>query len=244
MATTTTPGVRLSALPPAAGRAGLKGALASEYTKIRSVRSTYWTLGALFVVSVGLGVAIAAGTSANWQQPPVPEGRVRRHPDLARRVLRDRPADHRGAWRDGDHLGVLDRDDPHLADRPAPARRRLRRQGDRVHVGDARDLAHHGVHLVLRGSGGVRVHRGGRLPVPRRQNPGPTRRWTASSGSRSAHRSSGAPTATWWSLAGTRSTRRPCWPRSSAPRCSSPWSRSSPTASARWSGTRRARSRS
>ena len=70
MTTTTTPGVRLSALPPAGGRAGLKGALASEYTKIRSVRSTYWTLGALFVVSVGLGLAIAAGTSANWSNHP------------------------------------------------------------------------------------------------------------------------------------------------------------------------------
>jgi ABC-2 type transport system permease protein len=70
MATTTTPSVRLSALPPAAGRAGLRGALASEFTKIRSVRSTYWTLGALFVVSVGLGVAIAAGTSANWNDHP------------------------------------------------------------------------------------------------------------------------------------------------------------------------------
>jgi ABC-2 type transport system permease protein len=70
MATTTTPNVRLSALPPAVGRAGLAGALASEFTKIRSVRSTYWTLGALFVVSVGLGVAIAAGTSANWNTHP------------------------------------------------------------------------------------------------------------------------------------------------------------------------------
>jgi ABC-2 type transport system permease protein len=70
MTTTMTPNVRLSALPPAAGRAGLRGALASEFTKIRSVRSTYWTLGALFVVSVGLGAAIAAGTSANWQNHP------------------------------------------------------------------------------------------------------------------------------------------------------------------------------
>ena len=41
-------------LPPAAGQAGLRGAIASEFTKLRSVRSTYWTLGALFVVSVGL----------------------------------------------------------------------------------------------------------------------------------------------------------------------------------------------
>ena len=65
MATTATPNVRPASLPPAPGQAGLRGALASEFTKIRSVRSTYWTLGALFVVSVGLGVLIswAAGSS-------------------------------------------------------------------------------------------------------------------------------------------------------------------------------------
>ncbi|MGD0704866.1 MAG: ABC transporter permease [Trebonia sp.] len=70
MTAAITPSVRLSALPPAVGRAGLRGAIASEFTKIRSVRSTYWTLGALFIVSVGLGVAIAAGTSANWNTHP------------------------------------------------------------------------------------------------------------------------------------------------------------------------------
>src|ERR1700678_2192988 len=70
MATTTTPTLRLSALPPAAGRAGLKGALASEFTKLRSVRSTYWTLGALFIVSVGLGIAITAGTAGSMASNP------------------------------------------------------------------------------------------------------------------------------------------------------------------------------
>jgi ABC-2 type transport system permease protein len=70
MATTTTPNVRLSSLPSAAGRAGLRGAIASEFTKLRSVRSTYWTLGGLFVVSVGLGLAITAGTAANMVNNP------------------------------------------------------------------------------------------------------------------------------------------------------------------------------
>src|SRR6202453_30421 len=73
MATTTTADVRLSSLPPVAGRAGLRGALASEFTKLRSVRSTYWTLGALFFVSVGLGIAIAAGTAANFTDHPFQE---------------------------------------------------------------------------------------------------------------------------------------------------------------------------
>jgi ABC-2 type transport system permease protein len=73
MTDTTTPNVRPAALPPAVGRAGLRGAIASEFTKLRSVRSTYWTLGALFVVSVGLGIAIAAGTAANFNVHPANE---------------------------------------------------------------------------------------------------------------------------------------------------------------------------
>ena len=48
----------------------MRGAIASEFTKLRSVRSTYWTLGALFVVSVGLGILIAAGTAANMANNP------------------------------------------------------------------------------------------------------------------------------------------------------------------------------
>src|SRR5271154_6704835 len=66
MATTTTPKTLLPSLPPATGRAGLRGALASEFTKIRSVRSTYWTLAALLVVSIGIGAAITAGSAANF----------------------------------------------------------------------------------------------------------------------------------------------------------------------------------
>jgi ABC-2 type transport system permease protein len=56
MATVTTPAATggLAALPAPSGRAGLRGALASEWTKLRSVRSTYWTLLALIVVGVGL----------------------------------------------------------------------------------------------------------------------------------------------------------------------------------------------
>jgi ABC-type transport system involved in multi-copper enzyme maturation permease subunit len=66
MATSTAPALRLSALPPATGRAGLAGALRSEFTKLRSVRSTYWTLLAMIVVSVGIGAAITGGVAANW----------------------------------------------------------------------------------------------------------------------------------------------------------------------------------
>src|ERR1700685_3289903 len=70
MATTTTPNVRLSSLPPATGRAGLRGAIASEFTKLRSVRSTYWTLAALLVVSIGIDAAITAGQAAQFNNNP------------------------------------------------------------------------------------------------------------------------------------------------------------------------------
>ncbi len=43
------------------GRAGFRGTLRSEFTKIRSVRSTYWTLLALVVVCVGIGGLFAWG---------------------------------------------------------------------------------------------------------------------------------------------------------------------------------------
>ena len=45
------------------GRAGFLGAMRSEFTKIRSVRSTYWTLLALIVASVGISAAMSWGRS-------------------------------------------------------------------------------------------------------------------------------------------------------------------------------------
>jgi ABC-type transport system involved in multi-copper enzyme maturation permease subunit len=70
MATTTTADVRLSALPAASGRAGMRGVLASEFTKLRSVRSTYWTVGSLIIVSVGLAAAIGAGAASDLHSNP------------------------------------------------------------------------------------------------------------------------------------------------------------------------------
>ncbi len=43
------------------GRAGLFGSLRSEFTKIRSVRSTYWTLAALLVACIGIGALFSWG---------------------------------------------------------------------------------------------------------------------------------------------------------------------------------------
>jgi ABC-2 type transport system permease protein len=66
MATTSTlPATRAKhVLPAAAGQATFMGAVRSEITKMRSVRSTYWTLLALVVVTVGFG-ALASWGAAN-----------------------------------------------------------------------------------------------------------------------------------------------------------------------------------
>ncbi len=52
------------ALPP--GRYGFWGLVQSEWTKMRSVRSTVWTLGLLVVVGVGLGALATSETSSHW----------------------------------------------------------------------------------------------------------------------------------------------------------------------------------
>ena len=59
-------------LPAPSGRAGFGGTLRSEFTKICSVRSTYWTLLMLLAVSVGIGAAISAVVAGGWSQPPPP----------------------------------------------------------------------------------------------------------------------------------------------------------------------------
>jgi ABC-2 type transport system permease protein len=63
--TAITPAPGLPALPLASRRAAFGGTLRSEFTKIRSVRSTYWTLLALLVVSIGIGAAITGGIAAS-----------------------------------------------------------------------------------------------------------------------------------------------------------------------------------
>lgn len=67
---TITPGVRLSTLPAQTGQAGLRGALASEFTKLRSVRSTYWTIFALVVVSVGVAAIVGFGIASDIHNQP------------------------------------------------------------------------------------------------------------------------------------------------------------------------------
>jgi ABC-2 type transport system permease protein len=70
MTATAPADVRLSARPPAAGRAGLGGVIASEFTKLRSVRSTYWTIAALFVVSVAIAAIAGAASASDLHHNP------------------------------------------------------------------------------------------------------------------------------------------------------------------------------
>jgi ABC-type transport system involved in multi-copper enzyme maturation permease subunit len=56
----------LAPLPPARGRAGLPGALRSEWTKLRSVRSTVWSLVAMAAIAIGLMSFIAWTFIRRW----------------------------------------------------------------------------------------------------------------------------------------------------------------------------------
>ena len=69
MATTQiAPATRQRLLPPETGRASFGDALRSEFTKIKSTRSTYWTLLALAVVCVGIGALASAGAASHANQ--------------------------------------------------------------------------------------------------------------------------------------------------------------------------------
>ena len=61
---------RASALPASAGRAGLGGTLRSELTKIRSVRSTYWTLAAMIVITIGISALLSWGRIQDYASQP------------------------------------------------------------------------------------------------------------------------------------------------------------------------------
>jgi ABC-2 type transport system permease protein len=59
----------LGALPASVGKASFAGALRSEFTKIRSVRSTYWTLLFMAVVTIGFGALVSFAASKNPHGP-------------------------------------------------------------------------------------------------------------------------------------------------------------------------------
>jgi ABC-2 type transport system permease protein len=59
----------LTSVPANAGNANLVGALKSEFTKIRSVRSTYWNLLGMMVVTIGFGALASYGATRNPHGP-------------------------------------------------------------------------------------------------------------------------------------------------------------------------------
>jgi ABC-2 type transport system permease protein len=61
------PGVK--SLPSSVPKVTLGGALRSEFTKIRSVRSTYWTLLVMIVLTVVFGAVASYGTTKSHQGP-------------------------------------------------------------------------------------------------------------------------------------------------------------------------------
>jgi len=68
MAAVTTGRARPGTGPAPGLRTALVGTLRSEVTKIRSVRSTYWTLVLLVLASVAWSVAFCAGEASRWPQ--------------------------------------------------------------------------------------------------------------------------------------------------------------------------------
>lgn len=66
MAAVTAGLARPGAVPALGVKAGLAGTLRSEFTKIRSVRSTYWSLIVLVLASFAWTVADGLGTAHNW----------------------------------------------------------------------------------------------------------------------------------------------------------------------------------
>jgi ABC-2 type transport system permease protein len=67
-ATPVTP-ARVPSVPPAGYRVGFGHLMVSEWTKIRSVRSTAWTLILFVVITVGFTALFSWLTTANWNGP-------------------------------------------------------------------------------------------------------------------------------------------------------------------------------
>jgi len=66
MAAVMTGRARPGAVPPQDLRTALTGTLRSEVTKIRSVRSTYWSLFLLVAVGIAWSVLFCAGEASRW----------------------------------------------------------------------------------------------------------------------------------------------------------------------------------
>jgi ABC-2 type transport system permease protein len=75
--TTMTSPAPVAPSPAAGSRPGIGGLLSSEWTKIRSVRSTAWTLILFIVITIGFTALFTWLTVANWNGPHAPARDVR-----------------------------------------------------------------------------------------------------------------------------------------------------------------------
>ena len=65
MSTLTNPPAAMErVLPP--GRYGFFDLVRSEWTKIKTVRSTMWTIGVTIVLGIGIGALVTTLTSSHW----------------------------------------------------------------------------------------------------------------------------------------------------------------------------------
>ena len=105
-------------------RPGFGAVLRSEWIKLRTVRSTWWTLAATFVLGAGLTVLMCWG-NADW----LASRRRRRVAGLVHHLGDDdRPDQRGGAGCAGRHDGVRHRHDPYDVRRRPGARPRACRQ--------------------------------------------------------------------------------------------------------------------
>ena len=139
------------ALPP--GHYGLSGLLRSEWTKLRTVRSTMWTLGITVVVGIGISALATAETRAHWATMS-PGNRLSFDPtSTSLTALLVLPAGHRRAGRARHECGVRHRNHPRHLFGCAPAAAGARGQGGGVRCRGARRGRDRGLRVVLRRSG-------------------------------------------------------------------------------------------
>src|ERR1017187_6676192 len=76
--TTASPPARAggASAPPARHRVRFGGLLLAEWTKIRSVRSTVWTVILFVVLTVGLTAGLTALVVGSWTKPGSANGQV------------------------------------------------------------------------------------------------------------------------------------------------------------------------
>ena len=127
--------------------------LRSEWTKLRSVRSTFWALTVTVVLGVGLGAAISAAAAHGYARSSV-SGKLSWDPTgVSLDGGGHRHAGHRRARGARHQLRVLLRDDPHQPDRRPEARPGTGSQVAGPRRGDLRRGRGHQLHGVLRGPG-------------------------------------------------------------------------------------------